>query len=43
MDELIRVLEEKETLLESGSIYKVLKLVKEGYRTIAYLELLGTD
>ena len=34
---------EKETLLESGSIYKVLKLAKEGSRTIAYLELLGTD
>lgn len=34
---------EKETLLQSGSIYKVHKLVKEGRHTIAYVELLGTD
>jgi hypothetical protein len=34
---------EKETLLQSGSIYKVHKLVKDGYNTIAYVELLGTD
>lgn len=34
---------EKETLLESGSMYRVLKLDKSGYRVIAYLELLGTD
>ena len=34
---------EKETLLQSGSIFKVHKLKRERYRTIAYLELLGTD
>lgn len=34
---------EKETLLQSGSIYKVHKLAKERGRTIAYIELLGTD
>ena len=34
---------EKETILNSGSLYRVLKLKKENYRIIAYLELLGTD
>ena len=34
---------EKETLLESGSMYRVLKLYDSGSRVIAYLELLGTD
>lgn len=34
---------EKETLLQSGSMYRVLKLEKSGYKTIAYVELLGTD
>lgn len=34
---------EKETLLQSGSMFRVHKLVKQGYNTIAYLELLGTD
>lgn len=34
---------EKETLLNSGSMYRVLKLKEEGNKTIAYLELLGTD
>lgn len=34
---------ERETLLNSGSIYKVHKLAKEGSKTIAYIELLGTD
>lgn len=34
---------EKETLLNSGSMYKVVKLEKKGSNTIAYLELLGTD
>lgn len=34
---------EKETLLQSGSIYKVHKLEKAGYKIIAYIELLGTD
>lgn len=34
---------EKETLLNSGSMFKVVKLEKVGYNTIAYLELLGTD
>lgn len=34
---------EKETLLQSGSMYKVHKLEKESGRTIAYVELLGTD
>lgn len=34
---------EKETLLQSGSMYRVHKLVKENGKTIAYLELLGTD
>ena len=34
---------EKETLLESGSMYRVLKLDNSGSRVIAYLELLGTD
>lgn len=34
---------EKETLLQSGSIYKVHKIEKQGYKTIAYIELLGTD
>ena len=34
---------EKETLLQSGSIYKVHKLEKAGSKIIAYIELLGTD
>lgn len=34
---------EKETLLQSGSIYRVLKLDKIGGKTVAYIELLGTD
>ena len=34
---------EQETLLQSGSMYRVLKLENTGYKTIAYLELLGTD
>lgn len=34
---------EKETIIQSGSIYKVHKLKKSGYRIVAYLELLGTD
>jgi hypothetical protein len=34
---------EKETLLQSGSIYKVHQLKKVGYKTVAYIELLGTD
>ena len=34
---------EKETLLESGSMYRVLNLDNSGSRVIAYLELLGTD
>ena len=34
---------EKETLLESGSLYEVLKIDKIGSHYIAYLELLGTD
>lgn len=34
---------EKETLLNSGSMYRVLQLKEEGHKTIAYLELLGTD
>lgn len=34
---------EKETLLQSGSMYRVLKLAKEGSKTVAYVELLGTD
>lgn len=34
---------EKETLLNSGSMYRVLQLKEEGNKTIAYLELLGTD
>ena len=34
---------EKETIIQSGSMYKVIKLEKVGYRTVAYLELLGTD
>lgn len=34
---------EQETLLQSGSIYRVVKLEEVGGRTIAYLELLGTD
>lgn len=34
---------EKETLLQSGSMYRVLKLKKDGGHIVAYLELLGTD
>lgn len=34
---------EQETILQSGSIYRVIKLEKENGCTIAYLELLGTD
>ena len=34
---------EKETIINSGSMYRVLKLKEEGHKTIAYLELLGTD
>lgn len=34
---------EKETILQSGSMYKVHKLAKENGTIIAYLELLGTD
>ena len=34
---------EKETILQSGSMYKVHKLEKSGSVTIAYIELLGTD
>lgn len=34
---------EKETLLQSGSLYDVLKVEKNGPNYIAYLELLGTD
>ena len=34
---------ERETLLQSGSMYRVIKLSKVGSKTIAYLELLGTD
>ena len=34
---------EKETLLNSGSMHRVIQLKEEGTKTIAYLELLGTD
>lgn len=34
---------EKETILNSGSMYKVLKIEKKGYNSIVWLELLGTD
>ena len=34
---------EQETLLQSGSMYKVVKLEEAGSKTVAYLELLGTD
>ena len=34
---------EKETIINSGSMYRVLQLKEEGNKTIAYLELLGTD
>ena len=34
---------EKETILQSGSIYKVHKLEKENGTIVAYIELLGTD
>ncbi len=34
---------EKETLLNSGSMHRVIQLKEEGNKTIAYLELLGTD
>ena len=34
---------EKETLLQSGSMYRVVELKEEGGKIIAYLELLGTD
>ena len=34
---------EKETLLQSGAICRVVKIEKDGYKYIAYLELLGTD
>lgn len=34
---------EKETLLQSGSICRVVKIEKKGYGYVAYLELLGTD
>ena len=34
---------EQETLLQSGSIYRVLKIDKIGGKTVAYIELLGTD
>lgn len=34
---------EKETIIQSGSVYKVHKLKKSGGNIIVYLELLGTD
>ena len=34
---------EKETLLNSGSMHRVIQLKEKGDKTIAYLELLGTD
>ena len=34
---------ERETILNSGSMYRVIKLEEEGSHTVAYLELLGTD
>ena len=34
---------ERETILQSGSIYKVHKLENKGGKIVAYLELLGTD
>lgn len=34
---------ERETLLQSGSMYRVLKLDKVGSKTVAWVELLGTD
>lgn len=34
---------EKETILQSGSMYRVLKLEKESGKIVAYVELLGTD
>ena len=34
---------EKETIINSGSMYRVLQLKEEGNKIIAYLELLGTD
>lgn len=34
---------EKETLLNSGSMHRVIQLKEEGNKTIVYLELLGTD
>ena len=34
---------EQETLLQSGSIYKVHKVAKEKGKIVAYIELLGTD
>lgn len=34
---------EKETIINSGSMYRVIKLSKEGSKIVAYVELLGTD
>ena len=34
---------EKETIINSGSMYRVLQLKEEGNKIIAYLELLGSD